>query len=313
MRHPGRPAVRHGVTAAVVALLLALVLGGLFGCGARGAPPDGRRATAPAQIPRSPSTGPQRRAAPKPARPWNVHPASVAALGDSITRGFDACDPLADCPEVSWATGSRAGVGSLSSRLPVGTAGWNLAESGARVGGLTAQARAAAAHRPAMVTVLIGANDACTASVAAMTPVARFRADFTAALAYLHRVLPDTQILVASIPDLRRLWSVGRTNVLGRQIWKLGLCPSMLKDAEARTPAADARRTAVRDRVIAYNAAMGGACARLPRCRYDNGAVFGYRFTTHDLSRWDWFHPNATGEAKLAALLAGVAGFRTAK
>ncbi|WUV80034.1 GDSL-type esterase/lipase family protein [Streptomyces sp. NBC_01476] len=298
--------------------MAALVLSGLAGltaCGAGDPLPDGRRPTPSAQISHSATgapTGPQRRPAPEPpARPWNAHPPSVAALGDSITRGFDACNPLADCPEVSWATGSRTKVGSLSSRL-TGVSTWNVAESGARVSGLMAQARAAAAHRPAMVTVLIGANDACTATTAAMTPVAEFRSEFAAALAYLHRTLPTTQILVASIPDLQRLWSVGRTNVLGKQVWKLGLCPSMLGDADAQTAAAQQRRTTVRDRVIAYNAAMGQVCAGYVRCRYDGGAVFAYRFGTDELSHWDWFHPNERGQAELARILASVAGL-TAK
>ncbi|WP_405581074.1 SGNH/GDSL hydrolase family protein [Streptomyces sp. NBC_01190] len=313
MPNPKRPPVRRRLVPAVVALLLA-GLSGVVGCSVGGGRAAGPPRTATAQISHSTAPGgggPERQAAPKPARPWNVHPESVAALGDSITRGFDACDPLSDCPEVSWATGSRSAVDSLSSRLTAaapGTRSWNVAQSGARVADLTAQARAAATHRPAMVTVLIGANDACTSTTAAMTSVADFRADFDQALAYLHRTLPATQILVASIPDLQRLWSVGRTNVLGKQIWRLGLCPTMLGNADSRSATAQQRRTAVRDRVIAYNTAMGQACARYIRCRYDGGAVFGYQFGTGELSRWDWFHPNEKGEAKLAGILAGVAG-----
>ena len=158
-----------------------------------------------------------------------------------------------------------------------------------------------------MVTVLIGANDACTADVGAMTPVADFRATFQDTLAYLHRTLPNTQVMVASIPDLERLWSVGRSNKLGSEVWKLGLCPTMLADANSDSASAQARRTEVRDRVIAYNSALGQACGQYARCRYDGGAVFGYRFSTGQLSTWDWFHPNEKGQEQLAALLAAVA------
>ena len=42
--------------------------------------------------------------------------------GDSITRGFDACTVLSDCPEVSWATGAATEVDSLAVRL-LGKAG----------------------------------------------------------------------------------------------------------------------------------------------------------------------------------------------
>ena len=142
---------RHALALAVTATLLG-------GCGMGGGAPDGGRGTPTAHSSQSgssaPSQGTPRKVAP--ARPWNTHPSTVAALGDSITRGFDACHPLSDCPEVSWATGSRQQVDSISARL--GTSGsWNLAQSGAHVADLPAQARAAAAHHPAMVTILIGA------------------------------------------------------------------------------------------------------------------------------------------------------------
>jgi lysophospholipase L1-like esterase len=230
----------------------------------------------------------------------------VAALGDSITRGFDACHPLSDCPDVSWATGSRKQVDSVSSRL--GASGdWNLAQSGAHVADLPDQARAAAVHHPAMVTVLIGANDACAADTGAMTSVADFRASFDDTLSYLHRTLPTTQVLVASVPDLRRLWSVGKANPLGREVWQLGLCPTMLDDPTANSPAVTQRRTTVRDRVEAYNTALGQVCSTYPRCRYDDGAVFAYPFTTTDLSDWDWFHPNQQGQSQLARIMTSVA------
>jgi lysophospholipase L1-like esterase len=277
-----------------------------------GALPDGGRTTATKQNSDSPSaTGTERKAAPKPAPVWNVHPSSVAALGDSITRGFDACGPLSDCPEVSWATGSSTQVDSLSSRLSAttpATRSWNVAKTGAKVADLPAQARSAAAHKPAMVTVLIGANDACTTTPDKMTSEADFRADFSSTLAYLHQTLPNTQILVASVPDLERLWSVGRTNRLGKQVWRLGdVCQSMLKDPDSQTTAAQQRRTEVADRVVAYNTSLGQVCAQYQRCRYDGGAVFDYRFSSDELSTWDFFHPDQSGQEALARIMAGVA------
>ncbi|WUH93686.1 SGNH/GDSL hydrolase family protein [Streptomyces sp. NBC_00433] len=308
-----RPLLRRGLSLAVGAALLG---GCVSGCSS-GASPDGGRAPT-AGSPTAHTSHSAREPAPAapaaPARPWNVHPASVAALGDSITRGFDACKPLSDCPEVSWATGSRTGVGSIAGRLTAAapaTRSWNLAGTGARVADLPAQARAAAAHRPAMVTVLIGGNDACTSRPGTMTSVAHFRRDFAATMAYLHKTLPATQILVASIPDLQRLWSVGRSNVLGKEVWKLGLCPSMLADPDSQSPSAVSRRTAVHDRVVAYNGVLGQVCGQYARCRYDGGAVFGYHFGSDELSTWDWFHPNEKGQEQLARLLAAVA-FRPA-
>lgn len=237
---------------------------------------------------------------------WNRSPASIAAVGDSITRGFDACTVLSDCPEVSWATGTSDQVDSLAVRL-LGRAkaadhSWNYAETGARMADLPGQMADAAVRRPQLVTVMAGANDACRSSVRAMTSVADFRAQFEDAMDTLRKALPKTQVYVASVPNLKRLWSEGRTNPLGKQIWKLGICPSMLGDADDLTNAATLRRDRVQQRVEDYNKVLKTVCAKDRRCRFDGGAVYEYRFGTDQLSHWDWFHPSTDGQSRLAAI-----------
>ncbi|MFF0478978.1 SGNH/GDSL hydrolase family protein [Streptomyces sp. NPDC004284] len=283
----GRRRFRTAVAAATAALLCG---GALSGCTA------GDRKTAP----------PVRTSAPKPKPLWDVSPASVAAVGDSVTRAFDACSVLSDCPEVSWATGTDAAVNSLALRLlgpaKVTTHSWNLARTGARMAELPAQMAGAAAEKPELVTVMMGANDACRATPEQMTPVADFRASFEKALARLRAGAPKAQVYVASVPDLKHLWSTGRVSPVGRQVWKLGICGAMLADAEDLGPAAERRRASVRDRVVAYNEVLEQVCAKDARCRYDGGAVFGFRFDGGQLSPWDWFHPSRDGQARLAEL-----------
>ncbi|MEU4212685.1 SGNH/GDSL hydrolase family protein [Streptomyces sp. NPDC026206] len=238
-----------------------------------------------------------------PTRPaWNTRPESLASLGDSITRGFDACSVLKDCPEVSWATGTE--VDSVARRLLLSpqTSSWNYARTGARMADLPDQMRSAVTHKPQLVTVLLGANDACRSDVTEMTPVDRFRADFESSLGTLRSSLPKSQVYVAGIPDLKRLWSEGRKNALGKQIWKMAsICPSMLRDADAVDEAAEERRAQVDKRVGEYNAVLKDVCSRDALCRYD-GAVNGYGFTGQELSRWDWFHPSKKGQGELAGM-----------
>ncbi|MFD5636412.1 SGNH/GDSL hydrolase family protein [Streptomyces sp. NPDC127077] len=242
----------------------------------------------------------------KPTPVWDRSPDSMAAVGDSITRGFDACSVLSDCPEVSWATGSDPRVDSLAVRL-LGTAGaaersWNYAVTGARMADLPGQMAEAATRGPELVTVMAGANDACRSSASAMTSVADFRAEFQDALDTLRRALPKTQVYVSSVPDLKRLWSEGRGSALGKQVWKLGICPSMLGDADSLNAAATLRRGQVLDRVKAYNQVLREVCAKDRRCRFDGNAVFDYRFGADQLSHWDWFHPSRDGQARLAEI-----------
>lgn len=256
---------------------------------------------------RAPGAPPEaRRAAPVPTPTWDRSPASLAAVGDSITRGFDACTVLEDCPEVSWATGTDPAVRSLASRL-LGSNGmtgnvWNFARTGARIAELTQQMQRAAEQKPGLVTVMVGANDACRDTTAGMTPVGDFRASFQSAMRQLRDTAPKTQVYVSSVPDLMRLWSTGRGSALGKQVWKLGICASMLKDADDMGEDAQRRRAMVHERVVAYNKVLSEVCAGYERCRYDGGAVFDYRFGNGQLSHWDWFHPSKDGQGELAEI-----------
>ncbi|EGG49432.1 MULTISPECIES: SGNH/GDSL hydrolase family protein [Streptomyces] len=276
---------RRLLAAGAVAAALAL---GVAGCDSG----DGTTAPRPSATSRAPL--------------WDRSPDSIAAVGDSITRGFDACNVLSDCPTVSWATGSDTSVDSLAVRL-LGRAdaaehSWNYAVTGARMADVPAQMARAARRRPELVTVMAGANDACRRTEKQMTPVDDFRAEFKDALATLRTKLPRSQVYVASVPNLKRLWAQGRTSALGKQIWKLGICPSMLGDAESLDPAATRRRDTVQRRVEAYNKVLREVCAKDARCRFDGGAVHDYRFGQAQLSHWDWFHPSRDGQARLAEI-----------
>ncbi|MFF2813536.1 SGNH/GDSL hydrolase family protein [Streptomyces sp. NPDC058000] len=281
---------RHRLTAraALASATASALLATLTACG-DGSAPHGRAAVKPTA---------------KPAPAWRTDPTSLAALGDSITVGFDACTVLSDCPEVSWSTGTNPKVNSLARRLlkkDPAAHSWNYARTGALMSDLPQQITTAAARRPQLVTVLIGANDACRSDVRTMTSAAAFRAGFARSMKTLRRALPRTQVYVAAVPDLLRLWSEGRKNPLGKQVWKLGICGSMLRDPDDLTKPAQDRRTLVRDRVMAYNEALAEVCAQDALCRFDR-SVFDYRFTGQQLSTWDWFHPGLHGQQQLADL-----------
>ncbi|NUP21299.1 MAG: SGNH/GDSL hydrolase family protein [Streptomyces sp.] len=286
---------RRDLSRAVLAAVTAAVLG-VAGCDAVGgdsAGPSGTKAQSA-------------RPSPKPTPAWDRSPASIAAVGDSITTGFDACAVLSDCPEVSWATGGRAEVDSLAVRL-LGKAkaaerSWNYAVTGARMADVPGQVAQAALRRPELVTVMAGANDACRDTTDAMTSVADFRTQFEDAMSTLRDALPKAQVYVASVPNLKRLWEQGRTSAMGKQVWKLGICPSMLSDPDALTTAANERRATVQERVEAYNEVLEQVCAKDRRCRFDDGAVYDFRFGAAQLSQWDWFHPSVNGQARLAEI-----------
>lgn len=241
--------------------------------------------------------------APNPGPP----PASMASMGDSITRGFNACGFYVDCPSRSFSTGSNSSVNShylriLARNPAIYGRNYNQAASGAKASAMPGQATAVVGRGVQYVTILIGANDVCTSSESTMTPVSTFRGYIDTTLGRLKAGLPNAKVAVISIPDIKRLWEVGRTSWSARTAWSaFGICRSMLANPTS-TAAADAqRRDRVRQRVVDFNAQLAAACVAYgPRCDFDDNAVFGYRFTLGQLSTWDYFHPNTGGQAVLA-------------
>jgi lysophospholipase L1-like esterase len=240
-------------------------------------------------------------------RPGAALPSSIVALGDSVTAGYAACAVVVRCRHVSWSTGTAATVDSHYRRLLRANARIrdnrdNVAVPGARAAGLRAQADAAVRTGARYVTVLIGANDACRASVEAMTEPRTFRAQVDAALDRLSAGLPRATVLVVSVPDLYRLWEIGHDDDRAVRAWERGICPALLAAPRSTARADAARRRAVDRRVDAYNRELAAACrAYGRRCRYDGGAAHRVRFTLDMLSRYDWFHPNAAGQRRLSA------------
>ena len=245
---------------------------------------------------------------PASATPAPDHPASMSALGDSITRGFNAAGWHRDWPSRSWSTGTDDAVDSHYSRLSaldeaiLGRA-HNNAVSGAKVGALAGQAMTSVSQRAEYVTILIGANDACRETEAQMTSVTAFRSRFRAAMDVLDSQSPEPRVLVASIPDLKRLWQVGRNSSAARAAWSsYDICQSILADPLSTDRSDVDRRNRVQQRVKDYNVQLAEVCASYRFCRYDGGAVFGYPFSLGQLSGWDYFHPNTSGQAVIADL-----------
>lgn len=230
-------------------------------------------------------------------------PESIAALGDSISRATNAARTYGDAPEHAWSTGSDAegGVRSHAERIADAEGALvrhNLAESGARVADLPSQAERAMVAEVEYVTILIGANDACTASRRSMTGVRRFQTEFRRAMDVLTTGLPDARILVASIPNTHRLWEIYGEDPMARSVWEAArICPSMLAPANTEED-----RQAVLTRIRRFNDVLDRVCGQHPRCRFDDHAAFGFQFGREHVSTLDYFHPSPDGQAALADL-----------
>jgi lysophospholipase L1-like esterase len=230
----------------------------------------------------------------------------MAAAGDSITIAYNAAS-YGSFPQYSWSTGTASTLNSLLQRLQVASAttisGVNVAQVGANSTGLAGQVTSAIAAQADYLTVEIGANDACTPTVAGMTPVADFQARIKAGLTQFHNAKVDNKIFVASIPSLYRMWSISKGKFGARLIWSAGaVCQSMLANPTSTTTTDENRRLTVQARVNAYNAALEAECRLLPRCTFDNHTVANYHFTATHISTADYFHPSVEGQRVLATI-----------
>ncbi|MDQ3266806.1 MAG: GDSL-type esterase/lipase family protein [Myxococcota bacterium] len=240
-------------------------------------------------------------------------PSALAAVGDSISTGFNASTTrFGNQPYHSWSTGSDGGVVSQYTQLgELGGApvAYSLAVAGAVMGDLASQVNNAIARRTAdggtvdYVTLLMGANDVCRGSEAAMLEVDTFRQQFAGALDSLSAGLPDARIFVASIPDVFRLWEVLHTDANAVYVWDVAnTCQSVLANPESTAAADEERRARVRQRVVDFNQQLAEVCDGSLHCRHDQGAVFEVAFLASEVSTLDYFHPSVTGQSRVGSV-----------
>jgi lysophospholipase L1-like esterase len=164
----------------------------------------------------------------------------------------------------------------------------------------TDQARAVVERGAEYVTILLGANDVC-ASSGRPTPITSFASDLDEALTILETGLPDARILVASIPNVLRLWTLFHRDPVARLAWRVGgVCRPLLDPAATWLD-----RARVFAREVQYNLAIAEICGRHPRCTFDGFAVFRHRFDRDEVSALDYFHPSLDGQNALAELTWG--------
>jgi len=232
-------------------------------------------------------------------------PNSIAAIGDSITQAanLDGNNIGSSNPEHSWSTGYDNGdvVVShyeriLAKNRKVKGQNFNRAVSGAKMDDAPGQADNVVATGAQYVTFLMGGNDVCTSSIASLTSLESFEANFRLAMSKLNAGLPNAKIYVLSVPDVYQLWQLFDGEWYPEWIWDtFGVCQSMLNNSNTETD-----RQTVRARNIAFNEVLARVCAEYTQCKWDNNAVFNYQFARSDVSGVDYFHPSLNGQKNLA-------------
>jgi lysophospholipase L1-like esterase len=230
---------------------------------------------------------------------------TLAVMGDSISLGVNACSSAGPCMKESWAVGSDPAVDSLAERIGSVTGRAprtvDAAAEGARVSTLLGAADRIIAEKPQLVAIFVGANDACAPSVDQMTSTADFTTQIGQLVTQLSQGLPDSHLLMLSVPDLNRLWELGHTNAQVAKLWQSSpSCRSLLWNAGSTDPADADRRAMVQTRVEQFNQAIATACAAASNCVSDGGAMYDHSFSASEVSTIDAFHPSVQGQHAIA-------------
>jgi cysteine-rich repeat protein len=267
-------------------------------------------------------------------------------IGDSIGEGEAADGTVGEAHhETVWSTGYAGGdvVYSLNERFETADpaayaennslrdAAVNQAVSGAVMADFAAQAQAVASHMGSvppgtagMVSILLGNNDVCAATVAGMTDPAIFEQQYRDGLDVLAAApfSDSVQLLISGVPAIYWLWEAKRSDFWCRVFaWPFVPCENLLDG-----PADDCASTASREDPDNVYPGDGANCQRRKafhaRIRdefnpilsevlseyQDQGMllnaeyvdVLDVRFGSQHVNGGDCFHPSSAGHALMA-------------
>jgi lysophospholipase L1-like esterase len=228
-------------------------------------------------------------------------PASIAALGDSITTA--ACADGTSCSDAlpdSWSTGTNPAVRSHLLRLrkiwknrPVRAV--DLAsDADATMADLAAQARMARNDGAEYVTIEMGENDLCGS-----TSIATFKAELERGLDVLTggTRAPAPKILLLSIENIVAHWRVVHADPAARRAFRAGYrLDCALGD---HVPGKWLAQIEARARTL--NAVEAEVCSTVPYCLYDGGTYFRLPLRAAYFSPADYQHLSLAGQRALAA------------
>jgi hypothetical protein len=274
--------------------MLAIIVALTAGCSSKGT------SSPPASGPSSTTT--------TSATPDADQPRGVVAIGHSSLTGLsaDVARPQENSPKDSWATGTNPAVNSIYLRLAkvrpdTDGAVANTAENGAKAATLKGQAEDALAQVPFPTLAIVQTIDndiRCDGTDDAH--LAEFRTSVRAALDTIHAASPRTTIIVVSNFGSPAGYAKA---VAGDPVAVAGFtgtdpCAPFLADGKINAKGV-ATLSAIIDK---YEAEQLAACAEVPLCHGDDGALGGFTERLETLAS-DRQHLLSTGHAELAGLL----------
>lgn len=228
---------------------------------------------------------------------------TIVALGDSITKAFNAEHYFGDSPEASWSTGTKTTPGFYSHMQRLQklfpqkkVSGYNYAVTGAMIKDIGSQVKSANAKKADYVTLVIGANDVCKWPAKYQGYLDEFTEHLKKNLDTLVAANPKVKITMSALPDVYRLWQLSKDTSHCTNTWNfIGLCKGLLANGLSNT-----QRLDFKQRWDHANSNMASVAAMYPQNVKFSDAVATYEFDKDQISATDCFHPSTKGQSVLA-------------
>lgn len=230
-------------------------------------------------------------------------PFIIGALGDSITTGFDSYHLLSE-PSGSWSTGwgkfedFESHKMKLEKLLEKPVVAFNMAIPGvtSRMLDFETKRLLKKAKAPDYVTILIGANDACHWKDNSKKNQDKYKANVASSVAKLTLANPKVKILLVPVPNMNRLWELGKDNKKCLAVWRgLNMCDPLFG-----RNVTDEEREHFSDRIKGINSSLKEISEKYPT----NVAYYDFlteiEFDEEYISKIDCFHPSPYGQKMIA-------------
>lgn len=228
----------------------------------------------------------------------------MASIGDSITTGFNAKNPL-DNKSLNWSTGYSTSGKVNSHYLRMKNVYWgevyqvNKAKAGAKsdaiLGQMEGLIKDLKGRELDYLTMMIGANDVCSWPAEHEERLAEFGTRVRSTLERALAVNPDMKISLVPVPNMLRLYEVGKETPGCSVKWKImNICKNLLLNNDAD------ERAAFGERVVDLNHTLADIAADYPQSVHYAEEVATFEFNKEDISGYDCFHPSQKGQSQIA-------------
>ena len=227
---------------------------------------------------------------------------SIGALGDSISTGFNSGGWGDKGKQYSWSTGNSTSIESHYTKLTEyfdhNIMVHNFAVAGAVAADLTSQVDKLLVEKPDYVTVLIGANDVCSWGDDYASDLDKFKNYFSTNVIRIIEHNPQVKLLIVPIPNLVRLWEVGKESSSCKFKWRLfGICQPLLGRGVT-----DYQRQLFNERIEQISQFYAEFAALYPANIIYDASLVTYLFDIKHISKRDCFHPSLAGQDLISQL-----------